>query len=214
MRAELQQSAWPSLKPKVQRRSASTRSQSWSRKPRMLRRRCVVIDDCQPVICPSHRAWPPARKQCRRTGARRSAPIDSGTEDDRTGTESRRAKIAMKAAAAMAHSQRVFQRARADAVSREQHDGGHSRLDAVEDAGYHRQVAERHVDPRQHDQDQQRRQHEQRRQRRCRPRSAVHQPANVGRELLRLRARAAACSSSARAETAARRSSAAAPPAR
>ncbi len=82
----------------------------------------------------------------------------------------------------------VAQGARADAPGGEHHDGGHRRLDAVEYAGHHRHVAEGQVDPGQRNQDRQRRQHEQHAGHDATP-GAVHQPADVGRELLRLGAR-------------------------
>jgi hypothetical protein len=79
----------------------------------------------------------------------------------------------------------VLQRAAADAVRRVQHERSDGRLDAVEDAGHHRHMAEAQIDPRQRDQDEQRRQHEQRPGHDATPR-AVHQPADVGGELLGL----------------------------
>jgi redox-sensitive bicupin YhaK (pirin superfamily) len=82
----------------------------------------------------------------------------------------------------------VAQRPRADAVCRMQHDRRHRRLDAVEHARHQWRLAEREVDPRQGDEDQQRRQHEERPGHDAAP-GAVQQPADVGRELLRLRSR-------------------------
>ncbi|KAG0755171.1 hypothetical protein G6F24_012011 [Rhizopus arrhizus] len=80
----------------------------------------------------------------------------------------------------------VLQGTRADAMGRLQHDGGHRRLDAVEDPGHQRHVAEGDVEPGQDDQDQQRRQHEQHPGDDTAP-SAVQQPADVGGQLLGLR---------------------------
>ena len=57
----------------------------------------------------------------------------AGSEDDRAGTAASKAKIATNAATAMAHSQRILQRPRADAVCGMQHERGDRRLDAVED---------------------------------------------------------------------------------
>ncbi|MCY1235043.1 hypothetical protein D9M72_476470 [compost metagenome] len=79
----------------------------------------------------------------------------------------------------------VLQRAAADAVRRVQHQRGDRRLDAVEDAGHHRHVAEAQVDPRQRDEDEQRGQHEQGAGHEAAAR-AVHEPADVGGQLLRL----------------------------
>ncbi len=79
----------------------------------------------------------------------------------------------------------VLQRPRADAVRGVQHQRRHGRLDAVEDAGHPRHVAEAQVDPAQGDQDEQRGQHEQRAGDDAAP-GAVHQPADVGGQLLRL----------------------------
>ena len=78
----------------------------------------------------------------------------------------------------------VLQRPRADAVCGMQHQRGHGRLDAIEDAGHQRQVAEAQVDPAQADEDEQRGQHEQRASDDAAP-GAVHQPADVGGQLLR-----------------------------
>ena len=79
----------------------------------------------------------------------------------------------------------VLQRARADAVRGVQDDRGDRRLEAIEHAGDERHVAEAQVDPGQRDQDRERRQHEQRAGDDAAYR-AVHQPAEVGGELLRL----------------------------
>ena len=78
---------------------------------------------------------------------------------------------------------RVSQRARADAVGREQHDGSNGGLDAVEQSSHGGQVAERQIDPGQPDQDEQRWQHK---QHACRDAAldAVHQPADIGGKLL------------------------------
>ncbi|MNE73738.1 hypothetical protein D3C80_1697650 [compost metagenome] len=67
-------------------------------------------------------------------------------------------------------------------------DGGHGRLDPVENASHHRHFAPGQVDPRQADQDEQRRQHEQGASNHPAP-GAVHQPADVGGQLLGLWAR-------------------------
>ena len=64
-------------------------------------------------------------------------------------------------------------------------DRGDRRLDAIEDPGNHRNVAELDIDPRQPDQDEQRRQHEQPASNHPAP-GPVHQPTDVGRELLGL----------------------------
>jgi len=92
--------------------------------------------------------------------------------------------MATKAAAAIAHS-RPFLSARADAPGGEDDDGGHRRLDAVEDAGHRRHVAEGQVDPGQARQHEHRGQHEQRAGDDAAP-GAVHQPADVDGELGRL----------------------------
>jgi hypothetical protein len=81
----------------------------------------------------------------------------------------------------------VLERPAADAVRGMQHQRRDGRLDAVEDARHHRHVAKAQVDPRQRDQDEQRGQHEQCAGHDAAP-GAVHQPADVGGELLRLRA--------------------------
>ncbi len=79
----------------------------------------------------------------------------------------------------------VLQRARADAVGRLHHDGGDRRLDAVEQPGHQWHVAKGDVEPGQRDQDEQRRQNEQCPGDDAAP-AAMHQPADVGGELLRL----------------------------
>ena len=83
---------------------------------------------------------------------------------------------------------RVVQGARADAVRRMQHDRRHRRLDAVEQPCHQRQIVEGDIEPRQHDQQEQRGQHEQDPCHHAAP-APVHQPADVGGELLRLGAR-------------------------
>jgi hypothetical protein len=77
------------------------------------------------------------------------------------------------------------QRTRADPVHRLQHDGRHSRLDAVEQASHQRQLAEHHINPAERDQDEQGGQHEQHAGHDT-ARRAVHQPADVGGKLLGL----------------------------
>ena len=79
----------------------------------------------------------------------------------------------------------VFERPRADAVRRVQHQRRHGGLDAVEDACHHRYIAKPQVHPRQADQDEQRGQHKQRPGHNAAP-GAVHEPADVGGQLLRL----------------------------
>ena len=70
-------------------------------------------------------------------------------------------------------------------MRRMQHQCGDGWLEPEEDASDHRHVTEAQVDPRQRDQDEQRRQHEQRPGDDAAPR-AVHEPADVGGELLGL----------------------------
>jgi len=77
----------------------------------------------------------------------------------------------------------VLQRPRADAVGRMQHQRGDGRLDAVEETRHHGHITEAQVDPAQRDEDEQRRQHEQRTGHDAAP-GAVHQPSDVGGELL------------------------------
>jgi len=71
----------------------------------------------------------------------------------------------------------------AAAMPRSQHDGGNGRLDAVQQPGHRRHLPESHVAPTQRNQQQQRRQHEQAAG--YQPTGgAVHQPADVGGQLL------------------------------
>lgn len=81
----------------------------------------------------------------------------------------------------------VLECARADTMRRLHHDGGDGGLDAVEQPGDQRNVAEGHVQPGQPNQHEQRGQHEQRTGDDASP-AAVHQPADIGCQLLRLRA--------------------------
>jgi hypothetical protein len=78
----------------------------------------------------------------------------------------------------------VLQCPRADAVRRMHDQRGDRRLQPIEQAGHERQLAVGQVDPRQRDEDEQRRQHEQPAGHEA-PAAAVHQPADVGGELLR-----------------------------
>ena len=82
----------------------------------------------------------------------------------------------------------VLESARADAPGREHDDRGDGRLDAVEQPGDGRHVAIGHVHPGQADQDEERRQHEEPAGDDAAP-GAMHEPADVGGQLLRLRAR-------------------------
>lgn len=68
------------------------------------------------------------------------------------------------------------------------HDGGHCGLDAVEEAGDQRHLAESDIHPRQDNQNQQRGQHEQHTGHNAAP-SPMHQPADIRSQLLRLGAR-------------------------
>ena len=82
----------------------------------------------------------------------------------------------------------VFERARADAVGRLHHDGRHRGFDAVKDARHPGSyIAIGDVHPRQAHQHEQRGQHKQATRHHAAP-GAVHEPADVGGQLLRLRA--------------------------
>ena len=81
----------------------------------------------------------------------------------------------------------MLQRPRSDAPRRLQHDRNDGGLDAVEHAAYRRHVAIRHVQPGQADEQHERRQDEQAARNDPTP-SPVQQPADVRRQLLRLRA--------------------------
>ena len=82
----------------------------------------------------------------------------------------------------------VFQSARADAVRCEHHHCRHRRFNAIEQTRHHRQVAVCHVNPRQPNQNKERGQHKQAARHDAAP-GAMHQPADVDRELLCFRAR-------------------------
>jgi hypothetical protein len=82
----------------------------------------------------------------------------------------------------------VLQRPRTDAMRRLHDNGRHRRLDPVKQPGDHRHFTEGDIEPRQENQDEQRRQHEQRPGHNPAP-APMHQPANVSRQLLRLRPR-------------------------
>ncbi len=79
----------------------------------------------------------------------------------------------------------VIERPGANAVGGKHDDGGYRGLDAIQHPGHHGHIAEGQVDPGQRDQDRERRQHEQRAGHDAAQR-AVHQPADVGRQLLGL----------------------------
>ena len=68
------------------------------------------------------------------------------------------------------------------------HDGCDGRLDAVKQTRHPSDVAKRNVEPRQADQHEQRRQHKQDTSRNAAT-CFVHQPTNVGSQLLRFRSR-------------------------
>ena len=70
-------------------------------------------------------------------------------------------------------------------MRRLQHDGRHRRLDAIKQARHQRHIAKGDIHPRQHDENQQRGQHKQRAGHHAAP-GAMHEPANIGGELLRL----------------------------
>ncbi|MNP04449.1 hypothetical protein D3C76_963620 [compost metagenome] len=65
------------------------------------------------------------------------------------------------------------------------HDGRHGRLDPIEEAGHHRHFAERDVHPRQSDENEQRGQHKQHARNHSTP-GSMHQPADIGCQLLSL----------------------------
>ena len=152
----------------------------------MLGRRRVVVDDRRPVALRG-RAVPAARAELVRSDAPADVADHARAEDDRRERqveredrdERRRGDRPQRGAP---------QRARADPPRGEEDDRGHRRLDAVEHARHRRHRAERDVDPRERDQDEERGQDEQRAGDDPAAR-AVHQPADVGGELLRLRPR-------------------------
>ena len=79
---------------------------------------------------------------------------------------------------------RMLQGALADAPGGSKHDGDHRGFDAIEEPRHGRYAAVGHVDVRKADQDEKRWQHE-KPARHDAPPGAVHQPADVGRQLLR-----------------------------
>ena len=91
----------------------------------------------------------------------------------------------MKAAAASAAHGVVLERAPADPQHGLDHDHQHGGLQAEEQPLHDRDLAEQHVDPAQRHDGEQARQHEQRAGQQP-ALGLVHQPADVGRELLRL----------------------------
>ena len=82
----------------------------------------------------------------------------------------------------------MLQRARPHAVGRLQHDGGHGRFDAIKQPCNPVHLPEGNVNPGQTDQNQQGGQHKQHARHHTAP-SAVHQPTDVGGQLLRLGSR-------------------------
>ena len=95
------------------------------------------------------------------------------------------ARIATNAAAAIAQSAGFLSAREPIRYAAIDDDGGDGGLDPVEYRRDHGLLAEGHVDPRQHDQDEERRQNEQAAGDDAAP-GSVHEPADVGRELLRL----------------------------
>jgi hypothetical protein len=73
----------------------------------------------------------------------------------------------------------------ADAPHSMQHDGGHRWFDAIEQTGHQGHIAIGHINAAERNQDEQRGQHKQRARHHATP-GAVHQPADVGGELLGL----------------------------
>ncbi len=105
-----------------------------------------------------------------------STMAGKGTLQEEYGDERRRGNCPQR---------RVLERPRADAVRSEHHDRGDRRLDAVEEACHRRHFTECEIDPGERDQDEERRQHEQPARHHA-AKGAVHEPPDVGRELLRL----------------------------
>ena len=81
----------------------------------------------------------------------------------------------------------IFQRPCSNAVGGVQYQRSHGGLESIEDTGYQRNVAKAQVNPAQCDQDEQRGQHKQCASDDTAP-CAVHEPADIGGKLLRLRA--------------------------
>ena len=149
----------------------------------MRRRRGVVIDDCGPVRA--------ARRRMLRTRRERSRPPARARQADQRceADDQRKRQLECEKPDERSHRDRpqqaVVQRAGANAPGGVDDDGYDCWLDSRERRCHPALLAKRHVDPRQQQQDQQRRQHEQ--QPGCQPaHGAMHQPAQIGGELLRL----------------------------
>ncbi|SVJ78553.1 Uncharacterised protein [Klebsiella pneumoniae] len=82
----------------------------------------------------------------------------------------------------------ILRRARAGAVRRVQRDRGHGGFDAIKNPRHHRDISPDEVDPRQRDEQHQRGQDKQHPGDDASP-GFMHQPADIGRQLLSLRAR-------------------------
>ena len=152
----------------------------------VLRRRRVVVDQRR-AVAPVGCAMAAADGEL--VGREPAADVadDPGADDDqREGQLEREDRNECRGGDRPQHA--VLERARADAVGGEHHDRRDCRLDAVQNSGDRRHVAERHVDPRQRDQDEKRRQEEQRARDDAAP-GPVHHPADVSRKLGCLRPR-------------------------
>ncbi len=144
----------------------------------------VIVDDSGPDILLRAGVAPTRPEPVRRHPAADVAD-DAGDEHDERERQVQR-EDGHESAGRNCPQPGVLQGARTDPVSRMYHQRGHRGLDAVEEAGHDRHIAEGHVDPRQRNQDEQRRQHEQSAGDDATPRT-VHEPADVGSQLLGLR---------------------------
>ena len=145
-------------------------------------RRRVVIDDGGRVVAVL-RVVAGADGELRRPDASAEITDDACTENNR-GEGDREREDRDERGRGNHPERRAFQRARADPPRRVQHDRDDGGLDPVENARHRRHAAVRHIEPCERDQDDKRGQHEQRARHDPAPRS-MHEPSDVGRELLR-----------------------------
>ena len=138
------------------------------------------------ISLPPPALWPPRELECLRTARRARQADQAGPQDD-----DRKRNVEEEDADERGRRQRaqniVLERPPADAEHGLQHDGEHRRLEAEERRGHQRDIAERRIDVAQPHDGHDAGHHEQPARHQAAER-AMHQPADIGRELLRLRA--------------------------
>jgi hypothetical protein len=167
-------------------RHAERRDRPPTRRYGVCWRRRVVVDQCGAIRFVGIAVTGASAEQAR-VDSLADKPDDAGPDHDQREWHVQREDQQKRERCNRTERRRV-DHAAADAVSGEADNRDNRRFDAGEHRGYQRHVAIRDIDPRQHDQQDQRRQHEQSAGDQPAPRP-VQQPADVRSELLRLRSR-------------------------